>query len=153
MEGPFPFFWLSWCASVMAEGRKFSGNEHSKVALFFKQIKAFGDGQVAYQVLPGPVRPITNQGVEPTFFFTALRASSCALEIPPKTCLYGPCQMSTHCLPHQNSSLLPAVWALMRFPRAISLGTRYSHLVTVRRRARGREDTRGQTRGAEQSRG
>lgn len=39
----------------MAEGRKFSRNQHSKVVVFFKQIK---DGQVAYQVLPGPQRPV-----------------------------------------------------------------------------------------------
>lgn len=56
--------------------------------LFFKQIKAFGDGQVAHQVFPGLVSPITNQGVEPTLF-TALRACSCAVEIPQRPVCTG----------------------------------------------------------------
>ena len=66
--------------------------------LSFKQIKAFGYGQVDAQVLLGPTSPITSQGVEPALF-AALRASSCAMEIPQRTHLKGSFQMSAHCLP------------------------------------------------------
>lgn len=66
--------------------------------LSFKQIKALGDGQVDAQVLLGPTSPIPSQGVEPALF-AALRASSCAMEIPQRTHLKGSFQMSAHCLP------------------------------------------------------
>lgn len=106
---------------------------------------------MARQALPGSVSPITSQGVEPTLF-TALRARTCAVEIPPKTCLHPPYQMSTHCLPHQHLSLPPTVWALMRRPSAFSPGTRHSHLVTVFREEKGRENG-GERIGADRAEG
>ena len=102
---------------------------------------------MAAQLLLGPVSPITSQGVEPALF-AALRASSCAMEIPQRPHLKGSFQMSAHCLLvstlafhlHCRFSEMPN--GCLR-SKALPSGTRHCHSVTLCVERKGRVNQGG----------